>query len=87
MARTAVKAPPIPTLAERIAALREEVEAELDRLAELHRPKGEWKDTAIVGVKDLVGAVPAEDIRLGWMAKGGGHVFEAYLSAIKEFPQ
>jgi hypothetical protein len=65
--RSAVKKiPHIPTLAERIKALREEVEKELDRLAEEKRPA----------------SVPGP-----WMARGGGNLFEAYLIAVKDFPQ
>jgi hypothetical protein len=65
------KSDPIPTLAERVEALKEEVEAELDRLAELHRPP----------------SIPGPWIRQNWMGKGGGNVFEAYLAAVREFPQ
>ena len=65
------KAEPVPTLAERIEALREEIDEELTRLSEEKRP---WN-------------VPGPCVRQGWMARGGGSVFEAYLAAIKEFPQ
>ncbi|PWT79340.1 MAG: hypothetical protein C5B58_13665 [Acidobacteria bacterium] len=71
----AKKAPPIPSLAQRIEALKEEVEEALSALAEEHRPKRED------------GAVPAGVIRQLWMARAGGNVFEAYLIAVKEFPQ
>jgi len=72
---TAKKAAPIPTLAERIEALKEEVEEALSALAEERRPKGEGR------------AVPAGFMRQNWMARTGGNVFKAYLIAIKEFPQ
>jgi hypothetical protein len=64
----AKKAPPIPTLAERIVALRAEVEAELDRLSEANRPP----------------SIPGPWIKQNWMGKGGGNVFEAYLAAVRE---
>jgi hypothetical protein len=50
-----------------VEALKEEVDAELDRLADLHRPSN----------------VPAPWLRLNWMAKAGGNMFEAYLMAVK----
>jgi hypothetical protein len=59
---------PAMTLAERITALEEEVNAELDRLAEERRPAN----------------VPAGVIRLMWLGKGGGNSFYAYLAAAKE---
>jgi hypothetical protein len=68
MTAAANRKPSIPTLAERIEALREEVNAELDRLAEERRPP----------------SIPGPWMRQNWMAKGGGNVFEAYLAAIKE---
>jgi hypothetical protein len=68
MKSAAKKAPSLPTLAERIVALREEVEAELDRLSELNRPP----------------SIPGPWIRQNWMGKGGGNVFEAYLAAVRE---
>jgi len=71
--RSAVKkkAPPIPSLAERISALKEEVESELDRLSEANRPS----------------TVPGPWVKQNLMAKAGGNAFEAYLLAVKEFPQ
>jgi hypothetical protein len=71
---TAKKAAPIPTLAERIEAFKEEVEEALSALAEEHRPKRED------------GAVPAGTMRQLWMARAGGNVFEGYLVAKREFP-
>lgn len=72
MPATAKRKPnPVPTLAERIGALKEEIEAELDRLAEERRPP----------------SVPGPWMRQNWMAKAGGNVFEAYLIAVREFPQ
>jgi len=68
--KSAKKAAPIPTLAERIEALKEEVEEALTALSEERRPA----------------SVPGPWIRQNWMARGGGNVFEAYLAAIKEFP-
>jgi hypothetical protein len=58
MRRSAAKKLSIPTLAERVEALKEEVDAELDRLADLHRPSN----------------VPAPWLRLNWMAKAGGNL-------------
>jgi hypothetical protein len=63
--------PPIRSLADRITALKEEVEDELSRLAEEKRPAG----------------VPGPWLRQNWMARAGGNPFEAYLVAVKEFPQ
>jgi hypothetical protein len=57
-----------PTLAERVKALEEEVDAELDRLAEAHRPEN----------------VPAPALRLMWTAKAMGNIFVAYQVAVKE---
>ena len=59
---------PVPTLASRIRELEEEADAELDRLAEKHRPPN----------------VPAGWMRVNWMARGAGSVFAAYLAAAKE---
>jgi hypothetical protein len=53
------------SLIERLEELREEIDAELDRLAEERRPKG-------------IGAVPAGALRQIWLAKGGGNVWDAY---------
>src|SRR5262249_22307821 len=60
------------TLPERVEALRAECDAELDRLAEERRPKGET-------------GVPAPTIRQLWMARVGvNNVFEALLLAHKQ---
>ena len=61
----------IPSLSERIEALKEEADAALAHLAEIHRPKG-------------VGAVPAQTIRWMWENKAR-NVFDAYLIASREF--
>jgi hypothetical protein len=58
------------SLAERVEKLKAEIDAELDRLAEERRPKGE-------------GAVPAGVIRQLWEARGG-NVWDAFLIAAKE---
>jgi len=52
-----------PTLADRIKAIKDEAESELDRLAEELRPSN----------------VPGPSLRQMWMAKAGNNVFEAYL--------
>jgi hypothetical protein len=57
------------SLADRVKALRAECEAALDKEAEKQRPKGEGC------------ALPAESMRAMWMARGGGHIFDAYLIA------
>jgi hypothetical protein len=57
-------------LAERVQALKTEVEAGIDRLAEERRPKGP-------------NGLPAGSLRLMWMGKGG-NLFDAYLLAAKE---
>jgi len=72
MKTAAKKASPIPSLAERVEALKEEVEEALNALAEERRPKGEGR------------AVPAGAMRQLWMAKAGGNMFEAYLIAVKQ---
>jgi hypothetical protein len=60
------------SLAERIEAIKDEADKELDRLAELRRPTG-------------AGAVPAGVIRQLWEARAGaGNVVEACLIALKE---
>lgn len=61
----------IPSLAERIQQLKEEVEDELDRLAEEKRPP----------------SIPGPWLRGNWLAKAGGNPFVAYLIAVAEFPQ
>jgi hypothetical protein len=58
----------IPTLAERIEALENEVDQALDDLAEQTRPPN----------------VPAGAMRRMWEAKAAGNLFHAYLVAIKE---
>ena len=58
----------VPSLADRIEALREEVSDALSALAELHRPS----------------SVPGPWLRQNWVAKAAGNVFEAYLLAVKE---
>jgi hypothetical protein len=57
-----------PTLAERVEALETEVDAELDKIAEKHRPSN----------------VPATTLRRMWEAKAAGNLFQAYLVAVKE---
>jgi len=57
-----------PSLVGRITALEAECDAELDRLAEAHRPP----------------SVPAGWMRTNWLARGGGNVLHAYLAAAKE---
>jgi len=64
------KKPKKQSLAARVKALRDECDAELDRLAEELRPKSER------------GALPAQSMRAMWLARGGGHIFDAYLAAI-----
>lgn len=64
----AVQKRKIPTLAERIAALKEESDEALDKLAEEMRPPN----------------VPGPALRQMWMAKAGGNVFDAYLIASRE---
>ena len=59
----------VPSLAERITALEEEVDQELDRLAEEVRPKDEHA------------AIPAGTIRRMWEARAAGNLFHAYLVA------
>ena len=54
-----------PTLSERIEAIKEEAESELTRLSEEKRPEG----------------VPAPWLRLNWLSKVNGNVFEAVLIA------
>jgi len=58
-----------PSLAERVKALREECDAELDRLAEELRPKNER------------GAIPAVSLRAMWVARGR-NAFDSYLIAV-----
>jgi hypothetical protein len=58
----------IPTLAERIEALEDEVDLALDNLAEQTRPPN----------------VPAGAMRRMWEAKAAGNLFHAYLVAVKE---
>jgi len=58
----------IPSLAERIESLEDEVDNALDHLAETHRPSN----------------VPAPVLRRMWEAKAGGNLFHAYLIAVKE---
>ena len=58
----------IPTLAERIEALEDEVDDALDRLSEQTRPSN----------------VPAGVMRRMWEAKAAGNIFYAYLIAVKE---
>jgi len=68
MRRSVVKKLSIPTLVERVEALKEEVSDALTALADLHRPSN----------------VPGPWLRQNWIAKAGGNVFEAYLVAMKE---
>jgi len=62
------KKPKKQSLADRVKALRDECDAELDRLAEAGRPS----------------SIPACSIRAMWMARGAGHIFDAYLVAVGE---
>jgi len=55
-------------LAERLEAIREEADKELDRLAEERRPE----------------SVPAGWMRLNWLARANGNIYEACLAAIRE---
>jgi hypothetical protein len=57
-----------PTLAERIETLEKEIDSELDRVAEAHRPP----------------TVPATTLRRMWEAKAAGNLFHAYLVAVRE---
>ena len=68
MMKSATKKLTIPSLADRIEAIKEEASAALDHLSELHRPP----------------SVPAGWLRQNWLARGGGSIFEAYLAAAKE---
>jgi len=58
----------IPTLVERVDAIGQEVDDELDRLAEVHRPSN----------------VPGPSLRRMWLAKAAGNKFEALKVALKE---
>jgi hypothetical protein len=58
----------IPTLAERIQALKEEIDGELDRLAEQNRPAN----------------IPAPWLKQNWLGKANGNAFEALLIAARE---
>jgi hypothetical protein len=71
MRRSTAKNLSIPTLAQRVEALKEECEDELTRLSELHRPSG----------------VPGPWMRRNWLGKANGSVFEALLIAMKEIGQ
>jgi hypothetical protein len=66
--KPATKKLSIPTLAERIEAMEDEVDQALDALAEQTRPP----------------SVPAGVMRRMWQAKAAGNIFHAYLVAIKE---
>ena len=70
MTAAAKRKPPIPTLAERVEALLEELDEALDALAEERRPKGEC-------------GVPQPTIRRMMDARGGCPC-RSYLAAIKE---
>jgi len=56
------------TLAEQIEALKERAESKLTRLSEECRPSN----------------VPAPWMRLNWLARANGNIFEACLFAIRE---
>ena len=56
------------TLAERIKAVQEEAESELDRLSEEMRPTN----------------IPGPSLRQMWLARAGGDVLEAYLSVMEK---
>ena len=56
------------TLADRIKAVQEEAEAELDRLSEAMRPSN----------------IPAPSLRQMWLARAGGDVLEAYLEVMEK---
>jgi hypothetical protein len=62
----------IPTLAERIEALREELDEVLNQLAEEGRPKGEGR------------AIPMGWLRNEWDVRGGHCLCKSYLAATKE---
>jgi len=62
-----------PSLAERVEALEKEIDAELDRMAEEQRPKGEGC------------ALPADSMRRMWLARAGGNLFHALLVAKGKF--
>ena len=66
--KTAAKKYVAPTLGERVEAREKEIDAELDRIAEAHRPEN----------------VPAGALRRMWEAKAAGNIFSAYLVAAKE---
>ena len=57
-----------PSLADRIKAIEDETDAELDRLAEELRPSN----------------VPGPSIRQIWLAKTGGNVLKAYLLVMEK---
>jgi hypothetical protein len=61
----------IPTLCERVEALREELDEVLDQLAEERRPKGEGR------------AIPAPCMRLEMDIRGGHCLCRSYLAVIK----
>jgi hypothetical protein len=84
-ARNGLRPDLIPSLLERAEAIYAELDAEIDRLAEEHRPKGTLRDTAVVGVQDFVGALSADDMRLGWELRAKGiDLLAAYKAALKE---
>jgi len=60
-------------LEDRIVEMEEEVDAELDRMAEEVRPKDEHA------------AIPAGTIRRMWEARAGGNLFHALLIAKGKF--
>lgn len=57
-----------PSLADRIKAVKDEADAELDRLAEEMRPSN----------------IPGPSMRQMWMAKAGGNVLETYLMLMEK---
>jgi hypothetical protein len=68
---TAAKRRKVPTLEERVTALREELDEVLDQLAEERRPKGEGR------------AVPAPAMRLEMDIRGGHCLCRSYLAVVK----
>ena len=79
------------SLAKRIEVLRSLAEAlkplldrTLDEWAEKIRPRGEMKETCVAGQIEIVGAVPAADVRLGMNARGGHDLLQTFMLATEE---
>jgi hypothetical protein len=49
-----------------------------------HGFEGELKETAVVGVVDMVGSISADDVRLGMDAKGGSDLWRTFMLATEE---